>query len=133
MKITRSACLRVIFLLSFFAATGCASDIQRVSSGFTPASGEARRVIVMTMNTEVQPSSGYKRILMNGSKWKFIGHVLQGSVFEIQNDVFMLEAKHMHQAHIVLSSDDRLVGFFLPVEESFVPLSPAIPLSVKNQ
>ena len=133
MKIFLPIGLLSVLMILCITASGCASDIQRVASGFTPAAGGTGRAIVITMNTEVQPSNSYKRLLMNGSKWKLIGHVAQGNVYEIQNDVFMLEAKHMHQAHLVLSSGNRLVGFFLPVEEAFVPLSPAIPLSVKNQ
>ena len=112
---------------------GCASDIYRVPAGFTPAAGEAGRNIVLAIDTVVAPSNSYSRNLKADSKWKFVGHIPQGSVLEIQDDVFMLEAKHMHQAHLVLSSGDRLVGFFLPVEQAFVPITHSIQLSLKGK
>ena len=124
--------IAISFLVCLFAAS-CASEVHRIPVGLTPATAGTDRVIVLAANTEVAPANGYKRVLRYGSKWKFIGHISQGSVFEIQNDVFMLEAKHMHQAHLVLSSNNHLVGFFLPVEESFVQLSPSIQLPVKDK
>jgi hypothetical protein len=122
----------ISFLVCLFVAS-CASEVHRIPTGLIPTTTGTDRVIVLAANTEVAPANGYKRVLRYGSKWKFIGHISQGSVFEIQNDVFMLEAKHMHQAHLVLSSNNRLVGFFLPVEEAFVPLSASVQLSVKDK
>lgn len=120
-------------LLFCLLAAGCAAEISRTPSSFLPATGAAPRVIVLASDMEVTPSSGYQKTLKVDSKWKFVGRIPQGSVFEIQDDVFMLEGKHMHEAQLVISSADHLVGFFLPVEEAFVPLSPSVQLSLKNK
>jgi len=88
-------------------------------------------MVTLMSEIEVAPAGNYPRKLKFASKWKCIGKISEGSVFEIQDDVFMLEAKHMHQAHMVLGADERLVGFYLPVEQAFVPLSPSIQLNFK--
>mgnify|MGYP000474593620 CR=1 FL=1 len=125
--------LRVASFVVCFFLISCASDIHRINTEFKSATGESGRIIILSDNTEVSPNNGYPRILKANSKWKFVGQIPQGFVLAIQDDVFMLEAKHMHQAHLVLAPGNRLVGFFLPVEQAFVPISPSIPLSVKIQ
>lgn len=110
----------------------CAADIHRTPTSFVPHNGPARTVTV-ARDVEIAPGNSYRRTLKAGSTWKQVGRVPQGTVFEIDGDVFMLEAKHMHQAHCVLSDDLKLVGFFLPVEQSFVPLSPAVSLPVTSK
>ena len=128
-----SAGIRVVSFFFCLIFIGCASDIYRVPVEFASAAEEAGRNIILATDTAVAPSNSYSRTLKADSKWKFVGRIPQGSVLEIQDDVFMLEAKNMHQAHLVLSSGDRLVGFFLPVEQAFVPITPSIQLSVKGK
>ncbi|MDH5512824.1 MAG: hypothetical protein OEY27_06390 [Gammaproteobacteria bacterium] len=112
-------------MVFFLGLLGCAAEILRSATEFTPAPPGTSHVILLAEDTDVTPSSGYSRTLKTGSRWKLIGQTPQGAVYEVQDDVFMLEGKHMHQAHLVVTAGNRLVGFFLPVERAFVALSPA--------
>lgn len=114
-------------------ATGCAAEIYRVPVQFHPASSANESIsstIVMTREVSVTPSTGYTRVIPVGSRWQYVGRVQQGKVFAIRDDVFMLEGKDMHEAYCVVDGS-MLVGFYLPVEEAFVPLMPAVVLSFK--
>jgi hypothetical protein len=71
--------------------------------------------------------TGYARSLKSGSNWRLAGALPQGQVYRPVNDVFTLEGKNVHEAYLVLR-DDVLVGFYLPVEHSFSPLQPPVPL-----
>ncbi len=111
---------------------GCAANLPRNPTTFTPAPTNRTAAIVLTKQVEVTPSTGYTRTLKAGSAWIKTGTVPQGDVYRIDNDVFLLEGAHMHEAHAVINAG-RLVGFYLPFEQAFVGLSPAVSLSINNK
>lgn len=109
---------------------GCAANLPRNPVSFTPTHAGRPETIVITENTEVTPPTGYTRTLKAGSTWTKVGAVPQGGVYKIENDVFLLEGAHMHEAHCVINAR-RLVGFYLPFEQAFVAISPEVSLSLK--
>jgi hypothetical protein len=113
--------------------TGCASDVYRVPTRFSPSAERSADLLTIVETVEVASSSGYARLIQAGSTWRFLGRIPEGRVYAIKNDVFMLEGKHMHEAHCVINDDALLVGFFLPVEQAFSPLTPPVRLSVKTK
>ena len=109
---------------------GCASEITRVPTRFSPAQESGEKQMVIARTVDVNPTSGYSRTFKKGSTWKYVGRVPQGRVYAVQNDVFMLEGKHMREAYCVLDSDGLLVGFYLPVEQAFAAVSPPVRLPI---
>lgn len=112
------------WLIACLLLSGCASEIYREPTQFTPAHYGANRLMVITRAVDVNPGNGYTRTLKKGSRWKNVGRVPQGRVYAIQDDVFMLEGKHMREAYCVIAENATLVGFYLPVEHAFVAVSP---------
>ena len=53
-----------------------------------------------------------------GSTWRQTGVIPDGDVYKIENRVFTVEARHVHEAYLVVR-DRSLVGFYLPVEQAF--------------
>jgi len=80
----------------------------------------------------VKPANGYTRIIKAGSRWRYSGIVPEGEVYKIENDVFMVEGANMHEAYSVIDGD-HLVGFYLPVKQTFTPLPKAIRLAMRKQ
>ena len=117
--------------VAFLCLAGCAADISRTPTTFVPAtSSETVRSIQLSKELSVTPSSGFERRLKGGSTWSYVGRVPEGQVYRIKDDVFMLEGKHMHEAYCVVSPTNKLVGFFLPVEKAFVPVSSPVVLPI---
>ncbi len=112
---------------------GCAAEVYRVPTQFTPSAGERNAIFVLNRDITVEPSSGYPRTLKAGSTWKYVGRVPQGTVFAIKDDVFTIGGRNTHEAQCVVSDDYKLVGFFLPVEQAFTPLEHQIPLPISRQ
>ena len=50
------------------------------------------------------------------------GHA-QGEVYKSRDQVLTVEGYHVHEAYLVVASDE-LMGFYLPVEHNFAPISP---------
>jgi hypothetical protein len=111
---------------------GCATEIARTATQFSPAVGADNRYIVVTREVTVTPSAGYSRTLKAGSTWRYVGRIPEGAVYKVQDDVFMLEGKHMHEAYCVIANSE-LVGFYLAVENAFSPLSSRVPLSLNQK
>ena len=107
---------------------GCALEVRREPVQFTASTEAIARSFVLRDNVVATPTSGYPRTLKAGSTWKYVGRVPQGSVYAIQDDVFMLEGRHYHEAQCVLSDGQTLVGFYLPVEKAFASIDRPVQL-----
>lgn len=120
---------RLTSVVALAALAGCATEVYRVPTQFSPAAAGER--IVMAREVSVTPSTGYTRVIKAGSRWRYVGRVPQGKVYAVQDDVFMLEGKNMHEAYCVVDDRSMLVGFYLPVEQAFAPLTPPVALFFK--
>jgi hypothetical protein len=123
--------VRILLLAICAVLCGCAADIGGIHTSFNFDASGATKEFTLAKEAIVSPGS-YARTLKAGSKWRYVGKIPQGAVYEIVGDVFMLEAKHMHQAHCVLSNDFQLVGFYLPVEKKFIELRPLEKLFIQK-
>lgn len=79
--------------------------------------GETRQVI-----------SIYYNWMAAKSVWKPVGRVPQGAVYRPVGTIFTIEGRQVHEAYLVLN-DKKLVGFYLPGEQNYSPLSTAVPLT----
>jgi hypothetical protein len=88
----------------------------------------ARRIQILTP-TIVQLDTGYTRTLADKSIWSQVGRVPQGDVYRPVGTVFTIEGRQIHEAYLVIR-DKKLVGFYLPGEQNYSPLSTAVPLNL---
>ena len=111
---------------------GCAFDIAHVD--YTPtrldlaaACGEP---FTLAEDVSVRPSGGYDRTLKQGARWECVGNIAEGSIYRSRDQILTLEASNIYEAQLVIR-DGLLVGFYLPVEEAFSPLSKPIALQIR--
>ncbi len=123
--------MRRTILLALLLISGCASEVVRAPTDFVGVSGTQARRIVTVQSAEIVLDSGYRRIINSGVVLIETGSIDAGRVYKPTNTVFTIEGKHMHEAYFVLRNE-RLVGFYLPVEHAFSPLSQSIVLSIKE-
>ncbi|MFP3754400.1 hypothetical protein [Cupriavidus sp. SIMBA_020] len=76
----------------------------------------------------IKLDTGYTRTLRDKSIWSRIGQVPQGDVYRPVGTVFTIEGRQVHEAYLVVK-DRQLVGFYLPGEDQYSPLSTAVPLT----
>ncbi len=63
--------------------------------------------------------SGFPTKLKAGTRWDLAGHIPQGDVYRTGDQVVTVEGANIFEAMVVLRGT-QLVGFYLPVEHSFV-------------
>ncbi|MBB3010268.1 hypothetical protein [Cupriavidus alkaliphilus] len=94
----------------------------------TQPSVAARRIQILSATT-VQLDTGYSRTLPERSVWSRVGRVPQGDVYRPIGTIFTIEGRQVHEAYLVIR-DKTLVGFYLPGEQNYSPLSTAVPLNL---
>ncbi|WP_354674873.1 hypothetical protein [Cupriavidus alkaliphilus] len=112
------------------ALSACAPMIATVPSTIevTQPSAAAPRIQIL-IATAVQLDTGYSRTLPERSVWSRVGRVPQGDVYRPIGTIFTIEGRQVHEAYLVIR-DKTLVGFYLPGEQNYSPLSTAVPLNL---
>ena len=108
-------------------AASCAPTVVQEPIQLTPLAGPGFR---LTRSVRVPLSTGYSTTLRADTRWQSVGTVAQGEVYRTRDQVVTIEGAHIHEAYIVVK-DRALVGFYLPVERTFSPVSPAQSLAIE--
>lgn len=122
--------LTLLLLLSsalLFAA--CAAPVKQTPAALKPA--DAARQVRVVDGAEVRLSTGYKTTIKPKTNWTLVGTIAQGEVYKPRDQVLTVEGYDVHEAYLVVSGDE-LVGFYLPVEHNFAPISPTRHLTIER-
>lgn len=123
--------IRVLRIAIILATTGCAFDVSyvpRIPTTFQAATGPGW---TLQQDESIGVGSGFSTQLKHGTKWQLAGHVPQGDVYRTDDQVVTVEASNIYEAMVVLQGD-RLTGFYLPVEHSFVAASNPVTLPIER-
>ena len=124
-KTCRAAAWLALALLA-----GCAAQVKVVPAQLAPLSQPAPEVVVAS-DLPVRLSTGYTRTVPRHSRWKAVGLLAQGTVYQPLNTVFAIEGRHMHEAWLVLRGG-TLQGFWLPAEGNYSGLEQPIPFPLEG-
>nr|WP_282581165.1 hypothetical protein [Ralstonia insidiosa] len=111
------------------AALGaCAPMVSTAPATLATDSATSSSRLQLKTPTEIRLETGYTRTLAAGSNWQRVGTVPQGVVYRPVGTIFTIEGRQVHEAYLVIA-DQRLVGFYLPGEQAYSPLSTAVPIT----
>jgi hypothetical protein len=115
------------------ATCGCAFDISYVKRVPTEFQSAAPTGPGWTLSQEqsIGVGSGFSTTLQRGTRWQLIGHIPQGDVYRTSDQIVTVEASNIYEAMVVVQRD-KLVGFYLPVEHSFVSATDPITLPIER-
>lgn len=116
-----SKCFLGILSLVALLVGSCAPAVVQEPTQLTPATEKSFR---LTQAAEVGLATGYSTTLRANTTWQQVGTVPQGEVYRTRDQVVTLEGEHIHEGYIVVNQG-ALVGFYLPVERTFSPVTPA--------
>jgi hypothetical protein len=104
-------------------------EVVRKESTLSPAAAPAR--VTLASPVQIHLDSGYSRSIAAGTEFAVAGTIAEGRVLKPTRTTFTIEGAHMHEAYPVVRAG-RLVGFYLPVEKSFSPLSQPVDLPLQG-
>jgi len=125
-----------LLILLIFAPgiiTGCAFDIVHIKQ--VPVQYEDVKIIksdfILKDEVILNTGTGYNRKLNKGTRWHYVNTIPYGDIFKTKDQILTIERSNIFEAFIVVS-DENLVGFFLPVEQTYSPLNKPKPLAVEK-
>jgi hypothetical protein len=126
---SRLIAVPVLCLLSL--CPGCAFDVVRLTQSPTqyeavPATG---RTWTLHDDLKVTIASGWATPLRQGTNWRQVGKIKEGDVLKTTDQIVTVEASNLFEAYPVVERGS-VVGFFLPVENSFTPADPPAPINL---
>jgi hypothetical protein len=111
---------------AMIALAGCASEVTRQAVDMSSSAPETGRRFTLEQPASFRLDSGYSRTVAADTEFAAVGRIAQGLVLRPTQTVLTVEGKHMHEAYAVVR-DNTLVGFYLPVEKAYSPLSQTTP------
>ena len=120
----RSARFLVLLLASVL--TACALPVRQDSLP-TPIELASGKGFLLTADATCRINTGYHRTLRSGTHWRLYGTIAPGAVYRSSEQTLTVEGFNINEAFPVVK-DDALVGFYLPVEKTFTPVTSPVPL-----
>jgi hypothetical protein len=62
-------------------------------------------------------------VLNAGTTWFEVGYINQGDVYRTKDQVVIVNSFDVHEAYIVVK-DSTVVGYYLPIENTFIESEP---------
>ncbi|MBC5785180.1 hypothetical protein H8N03_19695 [Ramlibacter sp. USB13] len=121
---------RAAVLAALALVAGCAAEVKVVPAQLAPLARPAPDVVVAS-DLPVRLSTGYTRTVPQKTRWRAVGTLAQGTVYQPLDTVFAIEGRHVHEAWLVLRGAD-LQGFWLPAENHYSGLERAIPMTLEG-
>lgn len=127
---TSSLCFLFAFTLLL---SGCAFNVislQQKPTTFQSASSDDQP---FSLAAEAKPrlSEGRATKLKANTLWKQVGAIAEGAVYHTKDQVVTVEASNQFEADIVVNGSE-LVGFYLPVQNTFVAVAKPVTLSINK-
>ena len=111
------------FIFLAILLSSCAFDLVHVKQIPTQIESThlSKRPFKLEKEVNVSLGTGYGRELKQGTRWHYVGTISYGDVYKTNDQILTVEGSNIYEAYIVVSSG-KLVGFYLPVEQSYSPL-----------
>jgi hypothetical protein len=119
--------LGILSVTAVVLLSSCAPAVVQEPAQLAPGTGKSFR---LTRAAEVGLSTGYSTTLRANTRWELVGTISQGEVYRTRDQVVTLEGAHIHEGYVVVKQG-ALVGFYLPVERTFSPVTGSHPLSIE--
>ncbi len=114
-----------------FLLGGCAFDVVHVTQQPATFSNACDSPpFQLTKEVKASLGTGFPTILKANTTWNQVGVIDFGKVYATKDQIVKVEASNIYEANLVVTND-ALVGFYLPVEKTFSPLSGPLPLKTK--
>jgi hypothetical protein len=113
--------------------SGCAFDVshaKQVPTSFVPVKS-ARVDWTLLEDRTIPLGTGFPTRLKAQTHWSLVGRVPQGDVYQTSGQIVTVEESNIYEALVVMR-EGNLVGFYLPVERSLVPVEPPVTLPISK-
>jgi len=125
--------LSFVLLLGGWLLAGCAFDVSHIDqqSAALAAVDVPQPAWTLRHAVSVYVGSGYSTDLKAGTRWRQLGRIAAGDVYQTKDQIVQVESANLYDAYLVLK-DSKIAVFYLPVEHSFVAARPPVAVAVSS-
>lgn len=109
-------CLLIVLLL-----VACSVNQVKLHNQLSPLNN--LNVFELKEGITIKANNASASILNAGTKWREIGTINQGSVYRTKDQVVIVNSFNVYEGYIVVK-DSKVVGYYLPIEQTFVETKP---------
>lgn len=121
---------RAAVLLACALLAACAFEVPVAPAQLAPLA-QPTSDLVLASDLPVKLSTGYTRTVPQKVRWRAVGTVTQGTVYQPVNTVFAIEGRNVHEAYLVVRGN-QLQGFYLPAENHYSALAAPLALPLEG-
>lgn len=111
-------------IIGCLACLLCACSTQQTQlSGQLVPSATPALLYTLEDAVTIKASRASATVLKAGTTWTEVGSLEQGKVYRTKDQVVIVNSFNVHEGYIVVS-DNQVVGYYLPVEKTFVATKP---------
>jgi outer membrane lipopolysaccharide assembly protein LptE/RlpB len=122
--------IQLVLVVIILIITGCCFDLTHVK--YVPVVMEtktpSKSVWMLTEKIDVPLESWSTTKLKSNTKWEYIGTIEQGEVYKTKDQIVTVRGSNTFEAYLVIS-EEKIVGFYLPIEKGFVKISKPIKIN----
>ena len=111
------------FILAWLISS-CSAQQVKIPSQLI-ASNETNILFELRQGITIKALYAEPTFLKTGTRWTKVGIINQGSVFRTKDQVVIVNSFNVHGGYIVVNKD-AVVGYYLPIEKTFVETKPVI-------
>ena len=101
--------------------TSCSANQIILQSQFVPS--DASLLFKLQENVTIKATNARPSILNAGTHWMQVGFIDQGNVYKAKDQIVIVNSFNVHEGYIVVN-DSVVVGYYLPVENTFIESKP---------
>jgi len=113
--------IRLYSILLVLLLSACSATQVRLATQLQPSSDSA--LYVLEHSVKIQAANSNASTLKQGTQWAAVGSIEQGIVYRTKDQVVVVNSFDVHEGYIVVK-DAQVVGYYLPVEKTFVETEP---------
>lgn len=116
---------KISFFGLFFALTflfSCSTKQIQLESELK-VSSDTDTFYVLDEEVNIKATHAKPATLNVGTRWKQVGSIKQGIVYRTKDQVVIVNSFNVHEGYIVIDQNN-IVGYYLPIEKSFVEVIP---------
>ncbi len=107
--------LLVAFVISSLVA--CSANQVRLEAQLSPSANSGQ--YILKQSVIVQAPNARPSTLKADTTWLEVGSIEQGTVYRSKDQNVIVNSFNVHEGYIVLNGS-KVVGYYLPVEKTFV-------------
>lgn len=125
----------VVCLLVAGVLASCSTNQVKLQSQLI-TSNDSNTVFELKEGVTIKASNAKSTELKPGTRWMKVGLIDQGVVYRTKDQVVIVNSFNVHEGYIVIDQDN-VVGYYLPVEKTFVETKPVVinlsKMEIKNE